>query len=107
MRLRLTGLWRHGDFMKLWAGQTISQFGSHIGGGALRYTAILILGATPLQLSPLAAAQMLPMLLLGLLAGVRGDPPPPRPIPIAAPPGRGALLLSVPLGHLFGVLRVE
>ena len=56
MRLRLTGLWRHSDFMKFWASQTISLFGSHIGGGALRYTAILILGATPLQLSLLSAA---------------------------------------------------
>ena len=58
------GLWRHRDFMNLWIGQTISQFGSHIGAGALRFTAILFLGATPLQLSLLTAAQMLPMLLL-------------------------------------------
>ncbi len=107
MRLRLTGLWRHGDFMKLWAGQTISQFGSHIGGGALRYTAILILGATPLQLSLLAAAQMLPMLLLGLLAGVWVDRLRRRPILIAADLGRGLLLLSVPLAYLLGLLRIE
>ena len=46
MHLRFTGLWRHSDFLKLWAGQTITLFGSHIGGGALRYTAILILGAS-------------------------------------------------------------
>jgi MFS family permease len=107
MRLRLTGLWRHSDFMKLWAGQTISLFGSHIGGGALRYTAILILGATPLQLSLLSAAQMLPMLLLGLLAGVWVDRLRRRPILIAADLGRGLLLLSVPLAYLLGVLRIE
>jgi MFS family permease len=107
MRLRLTGLWRHGDFIKLWTGQTISQFGSHIGGGALRYTAILILGATPLQLSMLSAAQMLPMLLLGLLAGVWVDRLRRRPILIAADLGRGLLLLSVPLAYLLGLLRIE
>src|SRR6266487_1282763 len=73
MRSRFAGLWQHPDFLKLWVGQTISQFGSHIGGGALRFTAILILGATPLQLSLLSAAQLAPMLLLGLIAGVWVD----------------------------------
>ena len=24
------GLWRHGDFLKLWAGETISQLGNQI-----------------------------------------------------------------------------
>ena len=28
---RLTGLWRHADFLKLWAGQTVSVFGDQIG----------------------------------------------------------------------------
>jgi MFS family permease len=107
MRLRLTGLWQHGDFLKLWAGQTVSLFGSHIGGGALRYTAILILGATPFQLGLLAAAQMLPMLLLGLLAGVWVDRLRRRPILIATNLARGLLLLSVPLAYLLGLLHTE
>ena len=29
------GLWRHGDFLKLWSAETISQFGSQVGGLAL------------------------------------------------------------------------
>jgi MFS family permease len=107
MRIQLTGLWRDRDFMKLWAGQTISLLGSHIGGGALRYTAILILGATPLQVSLLSAARMLPMLLLGLLAGVWVDRLRRRPILIAADVGRALLLLSIPLAYLLGGLRVE
>jgi MFS family permease len=101
------GLWRHGEFMKLWIGQTISQLGSHIGGGALRFTAILFLAATPLQLSLLTAAQMLPTLLLGLLAGVWVDRLRRRPLLIAADIGRGVLLLSVPLAYLLGLLRLE
>jgi len=32
---RFTGLWRHADFMKLWAGQTISEFGSVVSRDAL------------------------------------------------------------------------
>ncbi len=107
MRSRFAGLWQHPDFIKLWVGQTISQFGSHIGGGALRFTAILILGATPLQLSLLSAAQLAPMLLLGLIAGVWVDRLRRRPILIAADVGRGLLLLSIPLAYLLGALRVE
>src|SRR5262249_23498040 len=107
VQLQFRGLWRHRDFMKLWTGQTVSQLGSHIGAGALRFTAILFLGVTPLQLSLLTAAQMLPALLLGLLAGVWVDRLRRRPLLIAADIGRGLLLLSVPLAYLLGLLRIE
>jgi hypothetical protein len=50
LRLRLTGLWRHTGFMKLWVGQTISVGGSMIGKTAMSFTAILILHATPFEL---------------------------------------------------------
>jgi len=107
MRLSFSGLWRHRDFLTLWTGQTISQLGSHVGAGALRYTAILVLGATPVQLSLLAAAQILPVLILGLLVGVWVDRRHRRPLLIAADVGRGLLLLSVPAAALLGVLRAE
>ncbi|HEX5691808.1 MAG TPA: MFS transporter [Roseiflexaceae bacterium] len=107
MRPLRPNLWRHRDFMKLWSGQTISLFGSHIGGSALRFTAILFLGATPFQLGVLTAAQMAPALLLGLLAGVWVDRLRRRPILIAADLGRGLLLLSVPLAFALGLLRIE
>ena len=42
-------LWRQGDFMKLWTGQTISQFGDEITGLALPLLAINILGAGPVE----------------------------------------------------------
>ena len=48
------------DFTRLWIGQTISQFGSHIGNAALALTAILILQATPTQLGILTALAALP-----------------------------------------------
>ena len=107
MRLSFSGLWRHRDFLTLWTGQTISQFGSQVGAGALRYTAILMLGVTPVQLSLLAAAQILPVLILGLLVGVWVDRRRRRPLLIAADVGRGLLLLSVPLAALLGMLRAE
>lgn len=100
-------LWRHGDFMRLWVGQTISSFGSQIGGGALRFAAILLLAATPWQLSLLNIAALLPTLLLGLLAGVWVDRLRKRPLLIVADVGRAVLLLAVPVSFVAGVLRIE
>jgi MFS family permease len=102
-----TGLWRNRDFMPLWAGQTISKFGSQIGDGALQFAAILVLGASPVQLGLLAAARTAPVLLFGLLAGAWVDRLRRRPILIAADLGRGLLLCSIPAAALLGVLGME
>ncbi len=107
MQRQVDGLWRQPEFIKLWTAQTISRFGSHIGGGALRFTAILILGATPFQLSLLTAAGMVPALLIGLMAGVWVDRLCRRPILIIADVGRAALLLSIPLAYMLDMLRIE
>lgn len=69
-RARPGGLWRHPDFLKLWAGQTISLFDSFVGGFALPLAAILLLAATPAQFALLSAARLAPGLLIGLFAGV-------------------------------------
>jgi len=101
------GLWRHGDFMRLWAGQTVSQLGSTITREVLPYTAILALGASPLQMGLLGAASAAPLLLLGLFAGVWVDRLRRRPLMIAADLGRALLLLSIPAAYLLGVLHIE
>ena len=106
-RSRFGGLWRHHDFMRLWAGQTISQFGSTVTREALPYTAILVLGASPLQMGLLGAAGAAPLLLLGLFAGVWVDRVRRRPLMIAADMGRALLLLSVPIAYLLGWMRIE
>jgi len=103
---RFGGLYRHPDFMKLWAGQTISQFGSRITRGALPLTAILILGATPVQMGLLAALAALPTLTLGLFVGVWVDRLRRRPLMIAADVGRLLILLSVPIAALIGRLSI-
>lgn len=100
-------LWRHANFVRLWFGQTISSFGSQIGGGALRFTAILLLAATPWQLSFLSIAALLPTLLLGLLAGVWIDRLRKRPLLVAADVSRALILLVVPLAFVAGMLRIE
>ena len=45
--LRLDGLWRHPDFLRLWAGHTVSLAGSLISRFALPLVAILTLDASP------------------------------------------------------------
>ncbi|MEO7912458.1 MAG: MFS transporter [Roseiflexaceae bacterium] len=104
---RFGGLWHHRDFMRLWTGQTISKLGSQIGGGAFGLIAILMLSATPVQMGLLAAAQSLPMLLLGLPAGVWVDRMHRRPIMIAADVGRLLLLATIPLAAVLGWLAIE
>ena len=107
MRLRFTGLWRHAGFMNLWIGQTISVFGSMIGGTALSFTAILVLHATPFQLGVLAAAHLVPAFMAGLIAGAWVDRARRRPILIAADLGRALLLATIPLAAFLHLLRIE
>jgi hypothetical protein len=64
------GMLREPDFLKLWAGLTISLLGAHVSGLALPLTAVLVLGAGATETGVLGAARWAPYLLLGLLAGV-------------------------------------
>ena len=105
--VRLTGLWQHADFMKLWLGQTVSLFGSAVTSLALPLTAALTLQATPTQMGLLKAAEFAPFLLIGLVAGVWVDRRRRRPILIATDLGRALLLGSIPLAAVFGLLRIE
>jgi MFS family permease len=95
------------DFLKLWAGETVSLFGSQVTTLAIPLTAALALGATPAQMGLLSAAGFAPFLLLTLFAGVWIDRRRRRPIMIGANLGRAALLLAVPLGAALGALRIE
>jgi MFS family permease len=96
-------LWRNADFLKVWAGQTISMIGSEVTGLALPLTAVLILNATPAQMGVLGAAQYAPALLLGLFAGVWIDRVRRRPILLFADVGRALLLASIPVALLLGM----
>jgi MFS family permease len=101
---RLTGLWRNPDFMKLWTGQTVSEFGSVVTRDALPLVALLVLGASPAQMGLVAATGALPALVFGLAAGVWVDRVRRRPIMIAADLGRALLLLTIPAAALLGHL---
>jgi len=105
--MRFGGLWRHSEFVKLWAGHTISRFGSEISQLAIPLTAALVLNASPAQMGLLGAFEFAPFLLLSLFAGVWVDRWPRRPILIVADVGRAVLLGSIPVAAIAGVLRIE
>ncbi|HVU10561.1 MAG TPA: MFS transporter [Phototrophicaceae bacterium] len=92
------------DFLKLWIGQTVSEFGSRITRGGLSLIAVITLAATPNQMGILAAVGSLPVLLLGLFAGAWVDRLRRRPILIMMDLARMAILLTLPLAALTGHL---
>lgn len=107
MRSRFaTGLWAHPDFVRLWAGNSVSTFGSLIGGLALQFTAILWLDASAGEVAVLAASQLVPGFLVSIAAGVWVDRLRRRPIMIAADLGRAGALFSVPLAAGFDSLTM-
>src|SRR5437763_16428016 len=101
------GLWAHADFVRLFAAQSVSLFGSEITLIALPLTAAITLGATPVQMGLLAAAAKAPFLLVGLLAGVWVDRLRCRPVLVASDLGRAVLLGSIPLAAAAGLLSLE
>ncbi len=100
------GLWRHGDFLKLWSAETISQFGTQVSQLALPFVAIVVLEASPFAVAALGTVEFLPFLLFTLPAGVWVDRLPRRAILIVADYGRAALLFTVPLAYAFDALTM-
>ena len=106
MRRPSGALWSHRDFMKMWTGQTISQFGSSISELALPIIAVRLLHASAFEVAALGTVEFLPFLLFTLPAGVWVDRLPRRAVLIAGDVGRGVLLLSVPIAYLTGHLSL-
>jgi MFS family permease len=100
-------LWRHGDFMKLWVGQTVSALGSVVTRTAVPLLALLVLGAGPFEMALLVVSASLAVLLVGFLAGAWVDRLRRRPLLIWADATRAALLFSIPAAYLAGALRIE
>src|SRR5437773_771652 len=99
-------LWHHREFMKLWTGQTISEFGSRITREGLSLAALLSLGASPTQLGLLAAISMAPVIVFSLIAGAWVDRLQRRPIMIASDLARALVLATIPLAALAGLLTL-
>jgi MFS family permease len=95
--MRRTGLWAESDFLKLWAGQAVSRLGSGISSTGLPLAAVLVLGASPLQMGILGGCGGAAVLVFGLFAGAWADRLRRRPILIVADLGRAAILGTIPL----------
>ena len=100
-------LWRHADFLKLWAGQTISEMGSVVTRTAVPLVALLVLGAGPWEMALLVVSASLAVLLVGLVAGAWVDRLRRRPLLIWTDAARAVLLFSIPIAYVGGVLRME
>jgi len=97
-------IWRNRDFVRLWAAATVSVFGALVTRTALPFTAILVLGAGPIEIAFLRSLEFIAGLTVGLVAGAWVDRLRRRPIMIVADVGRAVLLASVPAAALLHVL---
>jgi MFS family permease len=102
-----SSLWRHPDFMKLWAGQIVSELGSVVTRTAVPLVALLVLGAGPLEMALLVVSASLAVLVVGFFAGAWVDRLRRRPILIWADAIRSVVLFSIPAAYLAGALRME
>ena len=102
----MNGLWRNGDFVRLWSSLTITHFGGQITFLALPLTATLMLDATPFEMGVLTALEALPFPLFGLFAGVLVDRVRKLPIIVWSDLARGLALLAVPICAWLGMLSM-
>jgi len=100
------GLWNHADFLRLWAAQAISAFGSRITRTALPIIAVATLDQPEAVIGVLAAMQLAPGVILAMLAGGFVDRSRKRRILIAADLIRAALVASLTVAWGLGLLSM-
>lgn len=100
------GLWKHRDFLHLWSAQAISAFGSRITRVALPIIAVTTLGRRGAMLGVLAAVQLIPGVVLAMVAGGFVDRGQKRRILIAADLVRAALVVSLTVAWAMGWLTM-
>jgi MFS family permease len=98
--------WRNRSFLKLWAGQSVSELGGSITQIALPTVAVFQLHAGPFELGLLSAFARLPFPLLALPIGVWIDQLPRRRVMILADIGRMLALASIPIAAIGGSLSL-
>jgi len=108
-RLRPRGrLWSEREFLKLWAGQSVSVLGDQVGALALPLVAVLVLDASAAEMGLLTAMVWLPHLLFSLGAGLYVDRRARRlPVMIAADVGRAAVVATIPVAYWLDALTME
>ncbi|MFC5908685.1 MFS transporter [Streptacidiphilus monticola] len=92
-------LWHNADFLKFWAGESLSLMGTQVTNLALPLTAILAFHASDEQVGLLRFLQLVPYLGLALLFGVWVDRARRRSIMLGANITRMVLIGLVPVLH--------
>ena len=93
-------------FRRLWAGQSVSVFGSQVSVLALPLTAVLVLHASTFEVGVLSAVETLAFLVIALPAGAWVDRRRRRPVMVAADVLRALTLASVPVAYAFAALTL-
>jgi MFS family permease len=93
-------------FWRYWSASAISSVGSAVTAVALPLTAVLVLNASALQVSIVAAASYVAWLVLGLPAGVISQRVPLRAMQVAMDLTRAVAIGSVPVAWWLGHLTV-
>jgi MFS family permease len=103
----LPAVLRGREFRRFWLGETVSLFGDQITLIALPLVAVLSLDASAAEMGYLGAAGLIPSLLFSLHAGAWADRRGRRrQTMIATALGRAALLATIPLAYVVGVLSL-
>ncbi|GAA4625654.1 MFS transporter [Actinoallomurus vinaceus] len=100
------GLWRDGDFRRLWTGHSASQLGAQACQVILPLIAVVALNAGTQQIGVLRAVQQAPILLLSLFVGAWVDRRRARTVMVLADVGRTVALAVIPVAYLLGMLDV-
>jgi len=100
------GLLKHGDFRRLWIGETTSTFGNAMSGIAVPVIALTVLGASSSAVGLINAASWLPWLLVGLPAGAWIDRLPRRRTLLACDIAFIVLVGSVPIAAWLDILTL-
>jgi len=99
-------LWHDRNFLTMWSGQALSQFGAQITELALPVLAVLLLHATEFEIGLLNAAATAAFLIVGLPAGAWIDRMRKRHVMIVADGVRAVALAALPLLWWLGMLEV-
>jgi MFS family permease len=92
------------QFRWLWAAYAVSAYGSALGFGALPLIAVLVLHASPAQVSALAAIGPAVGALIALPLGPWVEFRRKRPVMIAMDLTRFAVMMTIPVAYAFGCL---
>jgi len=99
-------LLRNRNFLSLWAGQSVSLIGSSVSFIGLPLVAVLILHVSPFQLGLISAVEVLPPVVVGPFVGPVVDRHSRHRLMIISDVGRAALLATIPIAVVIGMLTL-